>query len=168
VYDEVITDTLKREAYEKRSQAPQEWWDATTPPPPGIKSQLSQTQYQNEEIPSYAFQSPKHPNDRRAIYGIGVPATKLVQRPRPRRETRPKAVQDVPYPMNTYTDGPRDLGNKVSRETAAQDGGVTLSQAVDDRMQLAHASLLSLCFVPLLLSSLRPVDRAHVRGSRRV
>jgi len=115
VYDEIVQDSLKRDATEKRSYVPPEVWDATAPPPPGVKSQVSRTRYENEEVPAYAFQSPKHPNDRRSNYGIGVPAAKIVQRPRPRRETRPHSVQDVPYPMNTYTDGPRELGNKIVR-----------------------------------------------------
>ena len=123
VFNNVVHDALAVEAAEKRvdrheaamaSQTKQQKREEDDVPiGPTFKQQASQSRYTNAEIPGYAFESPKHPNDWRAVHGVGVPAQKLVQRPRPRRETFPKRVQNVPTPMRTYTDGPRELGNKV-------------------------------------------------------
>jgi len=167
VYNNVVHDALSVEAAEKRqqrydtAQQKQKQSDDERSQHVGssFKQQAMTSRYTNAEIPGYAFQSPKHLNDPRAIHGVGTPAQKLVQRPRPRRETYPKGVQNVPTPMKTFTDGPRELGNKIVR--------TYIGHVVSDKMQKTVAVEVSQYYRhPKYHKYIRPA-RSSSRTTRR-
>ena len=131
---EQFEQTVNPPKAEAEDDGPDFLFDSQTPPPPSNKKIASQTVYNNSEIPGIEFKAPVHPNSRVAVHGIGVPAVHVVQHQRPRRYFKPKSVQDVPKPMKTYTEGPREMGNKVRRTEAQRErrkGGEAAGLAID-------------------------------------